>query len=64
MSKKVIEQRQEVEIRIAWIKKASKKIDNDLSDQHKHDNYNINKWQNIQSNNKANLDEIDNLNIS
>ena len=43
--KKVMGERQEAEVRAAQIK-AAKKIDNGLSDQHMHDDHNINQLQN------------------
>lgn len=61
--RKRIEQRQEAEIRVAWNKKAPKRIDSSLSDEYKHDDYDINESQDTQSNNKTNPDEMDNLNI-
>lgn len=39
-------------------------MDNGLSDQHKYDDHNNNKSYNSQSNSKANLNKIDDLNIS
>lgn len=43
--------------------KVSKKIDNSLSDQYQHNNYNINKSQNSQFNSGADSNEIKDLNI-
>lgn len=44
--------------------KISKKMDSGLSDQYKQDDYNIDKLQDSQLNNKANLDEIKTLYIA
>lgn len=43
--------------------KILRKIDSNLLDKYKHNNYNTNKLQNSQLNNKINSDEIKNLNI-
>lgn len=61
--KKTIEQKQEFGARAVQMK-ISKKIDSGLSDQYKQDDYNINKLQDSQLNNKANLDEIKTLYIA
>lgn len=43
--KKAIEQKQETIIRTAQMKKALRRIDNSLSDQHKHNDYDIDELQ-------------------
>ena len=44
--KKAMKQRQKVGKRVAQMKKVPRKIDGDLSDQHKYNNYNIDESQN------------------
>ncbi len=61
--KKQIEQRPESGTRVTQMKKVSKKIVSGSSDQHKHDDYNIDQSQNSQSNSEADPDKIEDLNI-
>lgn len=63
MSKKLIEQKQEAGARVAQIKKVIKRIDSNLLDKYKHYDYFTDKSQDSQSNGKANLEEIEDLNI-
>ena len=61
--KKVMEQRQAAGAKAAQVKKTPKKRNSSLSDQYKHDNYNTNKSQNSQSNDEADPNEMEDLNI-
>lgn len=62
--KKVIEQRQKAKVRAIQIKKVLKMINNDLFDQYKLDDYNIDESQDNQSSGEVDLDKIKDLNIS
>ncbi len=62
-SRKTIEQRQEAGTRATRMKKTSKKMDNGLSDQYEQDDYDTDELQNSQSNDEANPNEMENLNI-
>lgn len=57
-----MEQKQEVGVRVARII-ATKRINSNLLDQYKHDNYNIDDSQDSESNIVADPDEIEDLNI-
>lgn len=63
VSIKVMEQKQKAETKTAQMKKASSRIFGGLLELYKHDNYDIDEEQFSQSNDEANLDEIENLNI-
>ncbi len=60
---KVLEQKQKTVAKVAQMKKALKRIDSGSLDQHKYNDYNTNKSQDSQSNDEANLSEIEDLNI-
>lgn len=53
-SRKTIAQKQEIKTRTSQIKKTLKKMHNGLSNQHQHDDYDMNKSQDSQFNGKAN----------
>ena len=61
--RKAIEQRQEAGARAAQRKKAPKRIDSGLWNQHKHDDYDTNESEDSQSDDKANSNEMEDLNI-
>lgn len=58
-----IEQRQTAGARAAEMKKRPRGIDSGLLDEHEHDDYDTDEWQDRQSNGEADSDEIKDLNI-
>ena len=63
VSRKPMEQRQEAGARAARRKKAPRRIDSGLWDQHKHDDDDTNESEDSQSDNEADPDEMEDLNI-
>lgn len=62
-SRKTIKQRRVAGAKIVQIKKTSRKKNNGLSNQHKYNNYITNKSHNSQSNDEANPDDMEKINI-
>ena len=63
-SKKAIEQKQAARAKVAQMKKTLRRKNSSLLDQHKYDYYNTDKSQNTQFNDEADLDKMEDLNIS